>query len=366
MPAESRNPKNVAAITPQPKYRRTITPSGTNNTTLRITCSVVQLISASRLPTWRAWARSWSKNAKGSFWKGMFPYWHTVSGWGSGRKTYAATATPYTLTAANPNSRRALTLPYRRDCTISAGTKITANNPSPLTMPTPACHVQPVTRGLCRTIPCVTPTRVIPRAPAGRPFSATGLALIAVFVGIIAALGLVPAIAIPGVAVPITLQTLGVMLAGSILGSWRGAAAVLVFLLLVALGLPLLAGGRGGLGVFFGPSAGFLIGFPVAAFVIGWLTERFNRSLSLPRGIAINVAGGIVVLYAFGVVGMSVIGQLPLAKAAAISVAFLPGDLAKAVVAALVARGVHQALPGLLPETRAQERRSPDTSSSRV
>jgi biotin transport system substrate-specific component len=199
-----------------------------------------------------------------------------------------------------------------------------------------------------------------------RTFSATGLALIAVFVGIIAALGLVPAIAIPGVAVPITLQTLGVMLAGAILGRWRGTAAVLVFLLLVALGLPLLAGGRGGLGVFVGPSAGFLIGFPVAAFVIGWLTERFNAAQSLPKGIAINVFGGIVVLYAFGIVGLSIIGQLPLAKAAAVSVVFLPGDLAKAVVAALVARGVHQALPGLLPEAQPRDRQQAPSPSSRV
>ena len=180
-------------------------------------------------------------------------------------------------------------------------------------------------------------------------FSATGLALVAVFVGIIAALGLVPGIVLPGVAVPITLQTLGVMLAGSVLGRWRGTAAVLVFLLLVALGLPLLAGGRGGLGVFFTPSAGFLIGFPVAAFVIGALTERFDAASSVGKLIVINVLGGIVVLYAFGIAGLSLIGQLSPAGAAAISVVFLPGDLAKAVVAALVARGVHQALPGLLP-----------------
>jgi biotin transport system substrate-specific component len=199
-----------------------------------------------------------------------------------------------------------------------------------------------------------------------RAFSATGLALIAVFVGIIAALGLVPGIAIPGVAVPITLQTLGVMLAGAVLGRWRGAAAVVVFLLLVALGLPLLAGGRGGLGVFFGPSAGFLIGFPVAAFVIGWLTERYDAARSLAKGIAVNIVGGIVVLYAFGIVGMSVVGHLPLRQAAAVSMVFLPGDLAKAVVAALVARGVHQALPGLLLEAQPRDRQPDPSLSNRV
>jgi biotin transport system substrate-specific component len=191
-----------------------------------------------------------------------------------------------------------------------------------------------------------------------RPFSATGLALVAVFVGIIAALGLVPAIAVPGVAVPITLQTLGVMLAGAVLGRWRGAASVLVFLVLVAIGLPLLAGGRGGLGVFVGPSVGFLIGFPVAAFVIGWLTERFDAARSLTKGIAGNVVGGIVVLYLFGIAGLALVLQLSLPQAAAVASVFVPGDIAKAVVAALVARGVHQALPGLLPEAPRAERAS--------
>jgi len=217
-----------------------------------------------------------------------------------------------------------------------------------------------------RTIPTVTPTRVIPSVPSARPFSATGLALIAVFVGIIAALGLVPGIAIPGVAVPITLQTLGVMLSGAVLGRWRGAAAVVVFLVLVALGLPLLAGGRGGLGVFFGPSAGFLIGFPVAAFVIGWLTERLDTTRSLAKGIAVNIVGGIVVLYVFGIVGMSIVGHLPLTQAAAVSMVFLPGDLAKAVVAAIVARGVHQALPGLLPEGQSRDREPAPSLSNRM
>lgn len=203
--------------------------------------------------------------------------------------------------------------------------------------------------------PVVTTTKKLP---------ATALAQIAVFVGIIAALGLVPAITVPGVPVPITLQTLGVMLAGAVLGWRRGTVAVLVFVLLVALGLPLLAGGRGGLGVFFAPSAGFLIGFPIAALVIGWLTERFNAARSLPKAIVINVFGGIVVLYAFGIAGMSIFGHLPVAKAATAALVFLPGDVIKAVIAAVVARGVHQALPDLLPDTPRSEREPEPSASS--
>jgi biotin transport system substrate-specific component len=183
-----------------------------------------------------------------------------------------------------------------------------------------------------------------------RVFSASGIAMTATFVGVIAAMGLLPAVSIPGVSVPITIQSMGVMLAGSILGRWRGAAAVTIFLVLVALGLPLLSGGRGGLGVFFGPSVGFLIGFPVAAFVIGWLSERLSTPRSLARCIAVNVLGGIVVLYAFGIVGVALVTHVSLGAATIASWVFLPGDLAKAVAAAVIARGVHQALPGLLPD----------------
>src|SRR3954463_8239774 len=93
---------------------------------------------------------------------------------------------------------------------------------------------------------------------------------IALFAAIMAALGLLPPIPVGFIPVPITAQSMGVMLAGSILGAQRGALAILLFLALVAVGLPLLSGGRGGLGVFFGPTAGFLLSWPGGAFGTGW------------------------------------------------------------------------------------------------
>jgi len=96
---------------------------------------------------------------------------------------------------------------------------------------------------------------------------------IAVFAALIAVLGLLPKFTLAS-GIPITAQSLGIMLCGTILGAKRGALAVLLFLALVALGLPLLAGGRGGLGVFTTPWAGFYFGFPVAAFVAGFVMER--------------------------------------------------------------------------------------------
>ncbi|WP_367618773.1 biotin transporter BioY, partial [Yaniella sp.] len=79
-------------------------------------------------------------------------------------------------------------------------------------------------------------------------------------------MGLVGSITLAG-GVPITLQSLGVMLAGAVLGPWRGAASMGLLILGVAIGLPLLAGGRGGIGVFVSPTAGYLIGYVIAPIV---------------------------------------------------------------------------------------------------
>jgi biotin transport system substrate-specific component len=176
------------------------------------------------------------------------------------------------------------------------------------------------------------------------------LALVATFTGVVAALGLVPAVLPPGIPVPITAQSLGVMLAGSVLGARRGFGALLLFLVLVAIGLPLLAGGRGGLGVFAGPSAGFLVAYPVCAGIIGWLVERGGPSYRLGWGIVANVVGGIVVLYAAGVVGLMAVAHLGARAAVVANGWYVVGDTAKVVIAAVVARGVHAAYPGLLLE----------------
>jgi biotin transport system substrate-specific component len=180
------------------------------------------------------------------------------------------------------------------------------------------------------------------------------LSLIATFTGVIAALGLIPAIAPFGGSVPITAQSMGVMLAGAILGSKRGALSVLLLLALVAIGLPLLSGGRGGLGVFAGPSVGYLVGFPVAAFLVGLLTERIGRPYRLGLGVMANLLGGVIALNAIGIVGMAIVLEVGLVKATTLAAVFLPGDVIKAVLTAFVAAGVHAAYPGLIPARAGQ------------
>jgi len=191
---------------------------------------------------------------------------------------------------------------------------------------------------------------------------ARDLALIATFAALVAALGIIPAVHPLGISVPITAQSLGVMLAGAILGARRGALALLLLLALVAVGLPLLAGGRGGLGQFAGPSVGYLIGWPIAAYVTGWITERGGTPYRLPWGIVANITGGIVVLYAIGIPGVALTLHVSVGYAAATSLWYIVGDLAKAVIAALVARGVHAAYPGLIGR-RAEAREQEDAAA---
>ena len=115
--------------------------------------------------------------------------------------------------------------------------------------------------------------------------------LIALFAAIIAALGLLPKITLTS-GIPITAQSMGIMLCGTILGSKRGGLAVLLFIFLVAIGLPLLSGGRGGLGVFTTPWAGFLFGFPVAAYVTGFVMEQWRtENIDLVAGCSALIGG---------------------------------------------------------------------------
>lgn len=170
------------------------------------------------------------------------------------------------------------------------------------------------------------------------------VAMIAMFAALIAVLGLIPKLTL-AFGVPVTAQSLGVMLCGTVLGARKGALAVLLFLLLTAIGLPLLSGGRGGLGVFVSPSAGFLIGWPIAAFVTGLIVEKWRgASLALVAGVA-SVIGGIVVMYVFGIAGLAFALEKSVTEAAALVTAFIPGDVLKAAIAGMLTAALAKARP---------------------
>jgi biotin transport system substrate-specific component len=181
-------------------------------------------------------------------------------------------------------------------------------------------------------------------APVRRRLDAADLARVAVFAAIIAVLGLPGGFTVFG-AVPITAQTLGVMLAGAILGPWLGALSVTVLLALAAVGLPLLAGGRGGIGVFAGPTAGYAIGWILSALVIGLIVHAGGRKPVVWRTLVGVVVGGILVDYAIGIPVQSLVTRLPLGETALTSLVFVPGDLIKAVLTTAIVMTLVRAYP---------------------
>jgi biotin transport system substrate-specific component len=170
---------------------------------------------------------------------------------------------------------------------------------------------------------------------------------IAIFVGLIAALGLLPAVNIlPGV--PVTAQTLGVMLAGAVLGSYRGTLAVFIFEVLVLAGLPLLAGGRGGVAVFAGPTAGYLVGWLIGAWVIGLVIRSLPK---VPLAISSTLAfvlGGIVAIYIPGILWFAYVNQAPVLAVATGNLPFLVGDAVKVVISVIVLLALKAAYPKAL------------------
>jgi biotin transport system substrate-specific component len=138
--------------------------------------------------------------------------------------------------------------------------------------------------------------------------------------------------------VPIVLQNMFVFLAGLLLGSRWGLASVAVYLLAGLCGLPVFAGGTGGIGRFLGPTGGFLLGYLPAVILIGSIAER--RPGSMLRDVVAMLLGSAA-LYACGMAWLVSVTKMTFAKAAAVGILpFLPGDALKIAAAALIARAV--------------------------
>jgi biotin transport system substrate-specific component len=170
------------------------------------------------------------------------------------------------------------------------------------------------------------------------------LSRIAIFAAIIAALTFPGAIPL-GTGVPITLQTLGVMLAGVVLGGYRGALAVTLYIVLGLVGLPIFAEHSSGFAALAGPSAGFLIGFIPGAFVTGLIARSSSGKFNVVRTVLGAIVGGIVVVYAIGIPVMAANLQVDLVTATTYVTPFLAGDFIKVALTALIAFGLYRAYP---------------------
>ena len=158
------------------------------------------------------------------------------------------------------------------------------------------------------------------------------LPFIALFAALIAVSGIV-AVPVGPFGLPIVFQNLFVVLAGLILGPLRGAAAVLLWILAGALGLPVFSGARGGFAHLLGPTGGFFVGYILAALLAGVLAGRSASRLRL----AVAALAGFIILYIPGIAWFMHVADKPLAPAlTAACLPFLPGDTLKFLLVLLV------------------------------
>ena len=149
------------------------------------------------------------------------------------------------------------------------------------------------------------------------------------------------AVPLPGSPVPVTGQTFAVLLTGAALGARRGFLAQALYLLEGASGLPVFAGGLGGAWLLAGPTGGYLVAFPLAAAVAGTLSER-GWDRRFVGTLAAMLLGSAVILLA-GAAWLARFLPMPQALAAG-AWPFVPGDLLKAVAAALALPAAWRAL----------------------
>ena len=152
-------------------------------------------------------------------------------------------------------------------------------------------------------------------------------------------------ISIPVGPVPIVLQNLFVFLAGILLGRKMGLASVGAYILVGAVGLPVFAGGTGGIGHLLGPTGGYLLGYLPAVYLIGLIAEKKqNRVYD-----AIAMCCGSIIVYFCGVAWLKVLTNMSLSKTLIIGMyPFIPGDVLKIAAAVPIAKSLRPLLQNFI------------------
>lgn len=170
-------------------------------------------------------------------------------------------------------------------------------------------------------------------------FNVKTMTTVALITAVICVLG---PLAIPIGPVPISLGVLGILLGVYILGAWKGTLAVVLYLLIGLVGIPVFSGFSGGAGKLLGPTGGYLIGYIPLALIAGWFVDHFYHQIPLQ---ILGMVLGIAVLYLFGTVWLAHQADMTFQAALAAGVIpFIPFDLAKLAVSLILGRSVRNAL----------------------
>jgi biotin transport system substrate-specific component len=142
-------------------------------------------------------------------------------------------------------------------------------------------------------------------------------------------------IVIPVPPVPITAQTFFLNTAAVLLGGSLGALSQFIYVMLGVVGIPVFSGGKAGIGVIFGPTGGYLLGFIIAAFIIGKIAGAKRGAGIFWHIFAMLV--GMLIIYSLGIVQLALVAKMSFKKALAIGVLpFIPGDIIKILLAAII------------------------------
>ncbi len=179
-----------------------------------------------------------------------------------------------------------------------------------------------------------SPEGFFPRAARGRRLA---MPVAVAFFALLTALGAHVAVPLGVTPVPMTLQTLFVLLSGAILGPVAGAASQLLYLGLGVAGVPVFAMGGAGLPWIFGPTGGYLMAFPLAAALSGWIAGPEGRALRTAAALLV----GSAVIFVMGAGWLSVVTDLTSGALFAAAVQpFLPGAVVKAAIGFVVVRRI--------------------------
>ena len=152
---------------------------------------------------------------------------------------------------------------------------------------------------------------------------------------------------LPWTPVPVTCQTFAVLLAGIVLGRYWGGVSQILYVALGAAGIPWFNGATGGFGAIMGPTGGYLMGFILAAFFVGHITDKYNWSKGFYQMLGIMMFANFILIYLPGMIQLNI--WLYLFKGASLNFAqlayagvmpFVAGDIIKIISAALIAKAL--------------------------